>query len=196
MKAISLSGSPRANVGKTDAKALRREGKVPCVLYGGEQQIHFSAKETDFKPLLFTPEVHTVNLNIDGKEFKAILQEVQFHPIKDTLLHADFLEINEVKPIVISIPVKVKGNSVGVRAGGKLAVKLRKMKVRGLLNDLPDNIEIDITNLEIGQSVKVAEIQSMYDKLQFLDASNVAVVSVSATRASRSAEAAEAAAKK
>ncbi|MFN4122656.1 MAG: 50S ribosomal protein L25/general stress protein Ctc [Flavobacteriales bacterium] len=194
MKAISLSGSLRANVGKTDAKSLRREGKVPCVLYGGEQQIHFAAKDADFKPLLFTPEVHTINLSIDGNVYKAILQEVQFDPIKDSLLHADFLAINESKPIVIAIPVKVTGNSVGVRAGGKLAVKVRKMKVRGLLNDLPDNIEIDITNMEIGQSIKVRDIQN--DKLQFLDAPNVAVVSVSATRASRSAESAEAAGKK
>jgi large subunit ribosomal protein L25 len=190
MKAISLSGSQRANVGKTDAKALRKEGNVPCVLYGGESQIHFSAKESDFKPLLFTPEVHTINLSIDGKEHKAILQEVQFDPIKDSLLHADFLAVNESKPIVIAIPVKVTGNSAGVRAGGKLAVKVRKMKVRGLLNDLPNFIEIDITNLEIGQSVKVRDISN--DKLQFLDASNVAVLSVNATRASRSAESAEA----
>jgi large subunit ribosomal protein L25 len=190
MKAISLSGSQRANVGKTDAKALRKAGNVPCVLYGGESQIHFSAKESDFKPLLFTPEVHTINLSIDGKEYKAILQEVQFDPIKDSLLHADFLAVNESKPIVIAIPVKVTGNSAGVRAGGKLAVKVRKMKVRGLLNDLPDFIEIDITNLEIGQSVKVRDISN--DKLQFLDAPNVAVLSVNATRASRSAESAEA----
>jgi len=186
MKTISLSGSPRANVGKTDAKALRLEGKVPCVLYGGKEQIHFAANEADFKTLLFTPEVHAVEINVGGVTTKAILQEVQFHPIKDNLLHADFLEVNEVKPIVIAIPVKVTGNSVGVRAGGKLAIKVRKMKVRGLLNDLPDSIELDITNIEIGQSIKVRDIKN--DKLQFLDAPNVAVVSVDATRASRSAE--------
>lgn len=186
MKAISLSGSPRANVGKTDAKSIRKSGKVPCVLYGGKEQIHFSANQADFKPLLFTPEVHTVNLNIDGSSHKAILQDVQYHPINDALMHADFLAVDETKPIVISIPVRVVGNSVGVRAGGKLTIKVRKMKVRGLLNDLPDGIDIDISNLEIGQSVKVRDIKN--DKLQLLDAPNVAVVSVNATRASRSAE--------
>jgi large subunit ribosomal protein L25 len=186
MKAISMSGSPRANVGKTDAKSIRKSGKVPCVLYGGKEQIHFSANQADFKPLLFTPEVHTVNLDIDGSSHKAILQDVQYHPINDALMHADFLAVDEKKPIVISIPVRVVGNSVGVRAGGKLTIKVRKMKVRGLLNDLPDGIDIDISNLEIGQSVKVRDIKN--DKLQLLDAPNVAVVSVNATRASRSAE--------
>jgi len=186
MKAISMSGSPRANVGKTDAKSIRKSGKVPCVLYGGKEQIHFSANQADFKPLLFTPEVHTVNLDIDGSSHKAILQDVQYHPINDALMHADFLAVDEKKPIVISIPVRVVGNSVGVRAGGKLTIKVRKMKVRGLLNDLPDGIDIDISNLEIGQSVKVRDLKN--DKLQLLDAPNVAVVSVNATRASRSAE--------
>jgi large subunit ribosomal protein L25 len=186
MKAISLSGSPRANVGKTDAKSIRKGGKVPCVLYGGKEQIHFSANQADFKPLLFTPEVHTINLDIDGSSYKAILQDVQYHPINDALMHADFLAVDEKKPIVISIPVKVVGNSVGVRAGGKLTIKVRKMKVRGLLNDLPDGIDIDISNLEIGQSVKVRDLKN--EKLQLLDAPNVAVVSVNATRASRSAE--------
>jgi large subunit ribosomal protein L25 len=186
MKAISMSGSPRANVGKTDAKSIRKSGKVPCVLYGGKEQIHFSANQADFKPLLFTPEVHTVNLDIDGSSHKAILQDVQYHPINDALMHADFLAVDEKKPIVISIPVRVVGNSVGVRAGGKLTIKVRKMKVRGLLNDLPDGIDIDISNLEIGQSVKVRDLKN--EKLQLLDAPNVAVVSVNATRASRSAE--------
>jgi large subunit ribosomal protein L25 len=186
MKAISLSGSARSNVGKTDAKALRKEGKVPCVLYGGKEQIHFSALEADFKPLLFTPDVHTIELNIDGNAYNAILQEVQYHPIKDSLLHADFLAVSEEKPVVIAIPVKVSGNSVGVRAGGKLTIKVRKLKVRGQINNLPDAIEVDISNLEIGQSIKIRDIKN--DKLQFLDAPNVAVLSVNATRASRSAE--------
>jgi large subunit ribosomal protein L25 len=187
MKSIFVSGSPRENVGKKDAKALRINGLVPCVLYGGAEQIHFSADEKAFKPLIFTPDAHTVELEISGKKYNAILQDVQYHSISDRLMHVDFLHIDETKPVVIAIPVAVHGIAPGVREGGKLLVKLRKMKVRALLNSLPDKINIDISSLEIGQSVKVEHLQAQNSDLVFLDAPNVAVVSVSATRASRQA---------
>ena len=187
MKVFNLSGSSRANVGKKDAKALRIKGLVPCVLYGGAEQIHFSADEKAFKPLIFTPDAHTVELEISGKKYNAILQDVQYHSISDRLMHVDFLHIDETKPVVIAIPVAVHGIAPGVREGGKLLVKLRKMKVRALLNSLPDKINIDISSLEIGQSVKVEHLQAQNSDLVFLDAPNVAVVSVSATRASRQA---------
>lgn len=187
MKSIFVSGSPRENVGKKDAKALRKQGLVPCVLYGGADQIHFSALEKDFKPLLFTPETHTVELEIAGKKYNAILQDVQYHAINDSLLHVDFLHVDETKPVVIAIPVTVSGIAPGVREGGKLVIKVRKMKVRALLNKLPDNINVDISKLEIGQSVKVEHLQALHPDLTFLDAPNVAVVSVTATRASRQA---------
>ena len=187
MKSIFVSGSPRENVGKKDAKALRIKGLVPCVLYGGAEQIHFSADEKAFKPLIFTPDAHTVELEISGKKYNAILQDVQYHSISDRLMHVDFLHIDETKPVVIAIPVAVHGIAPGVREGGKLLVKLRKMKVRALLNSLPDKINLDISSLEIGQSVKVEHLQEQNSDLVFLDAPNVAVVSVSATRASRQA---------
>jgi large subunit ribosomal protein L25 len=187
MKSIFVSGSPRENVGKKDAKALRIKGLVPCVLYGGAEQIHFSADEKAFKPLIFTPDAHTVELEISGKKYNAILQDVQYHAINDRLMHVDFLHVDESKPVVIAIPVAVHGIAPGVREGGKLLVKLRKMKVRSLLNNLPDKINIDISHLEIGQSVKVEHLQAQNPEIAFLDAPNVAVVSVSATRASRQA---------
>ncbi len=185
MKAVFMSGSSRSNVGKKDAKALRVEGLVPCVLYGGDSQIHFSVNATQFKPLLFTPDVHTVDLEIDGKSYKAVLQDIQYHNMKDNVLHADFLQLHESKPVIIQIPVRTSGNSAGVRAGGKLVTKLRKLKVRALLNDLPDFITIDITPLEIGMGVKVREVS--VPGLVLLDAQNVDVVAVTATRASRQA---------
>lgn len=185
MKAVFMSGSSRANVGKKDAKALRVDGLVPCVLYGGDSQIHFSVNETQFKPLLFTPDVHTVDLEIDGKSYKAVLQDIQYHNMNDSVLHADFLQLHENKPVIIQIPVRTSGNSAGVRAGGKLVTKLRKLKVRAFLKDLPDFINIDITPLEIGQGVKVREIS--VPGVTLLDAQNVDVVAVTATRASRQA---------
>lgn len=185
MKAVFMSGSSRANVGKKDAKALRVDGLVPCVLYGGDSQVHFSVNETQFKPLLFTPDVHTVDLEIDGKSYKAVLQDIQYHNMNDSVLHADFLQLHENKPVIIQIPVRTSGNSAGVRAGGKLVTKLRKLKVRAFLKDLPDFINIDITPLEIGQGVKVREIS--VSGVTLLDAQNVDVVAVTATRASRQA---------
>lgn len=185
MKAVFMSGSSRSNVGKKDAKALRVEGLVPCVLYGGDSQIHFSVNATQFKPLLFTPDVHTVELEIDGKSYKAVLQDIQYHNMKDNVLHADFLQLHENKPVIIQIPVRTTGNSAGIRAGGKLVTKLRKLKVRALLSDLPDFITIDISPLEIGMGVKVREV--IAPGLTLLDAQNVDVVAVTATRASRQA---------
>jgi large subunit ribosomal protein L25 len=192
MKVIFISGSPRASVGKKDSKALRVQGLVPCVLYGGNEQVHFSAKQSDFKPLIFTPEVHTVELEVSGKKYNAILQDVQFHNIKDHLLHVDFFQVNEDKPVIIGIPVKLEGVAPGVREGGNLVTKMRKLKVRALLKDLPDFITVDISKLAIGQSVKIGELKN--SKLTFIEAPNVVIVAVSETRASK--QAAEVATKK
>ncbi|MBL7883268.1 MAG: 50S ribosomal protein L25, partial [Bacteroidia bacterium] len=133
MKSVSISGSPRANVGKKDAKALRNSKSVPCVLYGGTEQIHFSVLAADFKNLIYTPHVHIVDLDVAGKKFKAIMQEAQFHKVNDSLLHVDFLEIVAGKPVTMNIPVKTTGVSPGVRAGGKLVKKLKTLKVKGLV---------------------------------------------------------------
>ena len=180
MKSVSISGSPRANVGKTDATALRNAKRVPCVLYGGKEQVHFSVLEADFKDLIYTPHVNTVDLDVDGKKFKAILQEAQFHTVKDNLLHVDFLEVIAGKPVTMSIPVKTTGTSPGVRNGGKLNKKLKTLRVKGLVEKMPDTIDIAIDKLEIGDGVRVGDLK--IDGLTFLNAANVTVVNVQVTR--------------
>lgn len=186
MKVVSLSGSTRASVGSVNATALRNEGKVPCVIYGGKEQVHFSALEKDFKSIIFTPDACQIEVNIDGKKYLTILQETQFHRLTDRLIHADFLEIVDGKPLTMQIPVKTVGTSEGVRAGGKLTIKLRKLKVRGLANKLPDTIDINIEKLAIGKSVTVGEIN--IEGVELLNAKNVSVVSVNTTRAVAQAE--------
>ncbi len=183
MKSVSMSGSLRENVGKKDAKALRNSEKVPCVLYGGtNEQVRFSVEEKAFKPLLFTAEVKYVDLEIAGKKTQAILQDIQYHPVSDKILHADFLELNDQKPIVMSIPVHTKGTSPGVLQGGKLITKIRKMRVKALPQDMPENITVDISKLEIAQSTKVAEVS--IPNATVLESKNSVVVFVKPTRAS------------
>ena len=180
MKNVSLSGSPRENVGKKDAKKNRREGKVPCVLYGGKEQIHFIAEEKDFMKIIFTPEVFIIKLNINGNEKDVILQDIQYHPVTDRILHVDFLEIIPGKPVTIAIPVSLTGNAPGVIKGGKLKLKIRKMRVAGLAEDLPDQIVLDISELDIGNSIRVNEVENK--NLRFLDNPTSIVVGVFAAR--------------
>ena len=180
MKTVSMSGSPRENVGKKDAKMHRRLGKVPCVLYGGKEQVHFTTDEKAFMKLIFTPHVYIIDLKIEGKEYKAVLQDVQYHPVTDKVLHVDFLEVYENKSVVIALPVMIEGTSTGVLQGGRLIFKLRKLKVKALMEHLPDNIVIDITKLKIGDTIRVADIKR--DNIEFLDAPNSVVVGVRVTR--------------
>lgn len=180
MKTVSMSGSPRENVGKKDAKSLRREGRVPCVIYGGEEQIRFSVLETEFKPLLFSPDAHFVEIDIEGKKTKAILQEIQYHPVTDSVIHADFLRLDDDKTIVISIPVKTIGVAPGVLKGGRLKTKIRKMKLRGLPNNLPQYVEIDISKLEVADVVRVQEIE--IENVEKLDVKTGIVVLVQGAR--------------
>jgi large subunit ribosomal protein L25 len=195
MKSVAMFGYLRDGVGKASTKTLRNEGKVPCVMYGPNEHIHFSMYSADFKPLVYTPNAYKVKLDIDGKIYRAILKDIQFHPVNDSILHADFLEIQDDKEIEMMIPVKLTGNSVGVRQGGKLIVKYKKLRVSCLPPNLPDFIEISIDTLEIGKSVKVSEVATNNFKL--LDAPNNPVVSVKVTRASvEEAKAAAAPAKK
>ncbi len=181
MKTVSLSGSPRANVGKTDATMLRNKGQVPCVIYGGDVQIHFHADERAFKEIIYTPETNLVNISVDGKNYTAVLQEAQFHKINDKLIHADFLQVIEGKPVTVHVPVKTVGQSVGVKDGGKLGIKMRKLKVKGLVSKLPEFIELNIENLGIGKSISVGDIK--LDGITILHPSNISVVSVQTTRA-------------
>lgn len=180
MKTVQLSGSQRANVGKVDAKALRDKGQVPCVIYGAGEQIHFSADERHFKNIIYTPETNLVEVNVAGKTYKTVLQEAQFHRLTDKLIHADFLLVSEDKPVSVQIPVKTVGQSEGVKAGGKLVIKLRKVKVRGLISKIPAAVELDITPLTIGKGIAAGDIN--IDGLTLLHPKNISIVSVQTTR--------------
>jgi len=195
MKSIAMFGYLRDGVGKSSTKALRNEGKVPCVLYGGGEHVHFSMYAQDFKSLVYTPNTYKVKLDLDGKIHRAILKDIQFHPVNDTILHADFQEIDEKKEVELSIPIKLVGNSVGVRAGGKLVVKSQKLRVRSLPANLPDYIEINIDTLDIGKAIKVGDVQ--VNNMTLLDSANNPIVTVKTTRAAmEEAKAAAADAKK
>lgn len=186
MKTVSLSGSPRASVGKTDATALRAKGMVPCVIYGAGEQIHFSADTRHFKNIIFTPETCIVNVEIGDKNYKTVLQEAQFHRINDKLIHADFLQITEDKPVTVQLPVRTLGTSEGVKAGGTLVLKMRKLKVKGLISKFPQYIELNIEKLEIGKSIAAGDIN--IDGLTILHPKNISVVSVQTTRNVAAAE--------
>ena len=180
MKSVSISGSLRENVGKRDAKEQRTKGMIPCVLYGGAEQYQFVVQEEQFRHLLYTPEVLYADLTIGNKECKAIVQDTQFHPITDKLLHVDFLEIVDKKPITIEIPVHITGTSPGVLRGGKLSKKVRKLKVKGELKDIPERIMVDISGLDINESIKVSALS--VDNIEFLEIPTKIVVSVLSTR--------------
>jgi large subunit ribosomal protein L25 len=180
MKSVSMSGALRAHVGKKDAKKQRREEKVPCVLYGGKEQIHFTVDVADFKKIIFTPEVFLIKLSIDGKNVDAILQDVQYHPVTDSILHADFLEVITGKPVVVGIPIEFEGVAPGILKGGRLVKKVRKLKVKGLIEEMPDKIKISINKLDIGDSVRVRDIK--FGNLEFLDTPNAEIVGVKTAR--------------
>lgn len=181
MKTVSLSGSLRANVGKVDATAVRAKGHVPCVIYGAGEQIHFSADTRDFKNIIFTPDTNLVEVNIDGKKYLTVLQEAQYHKINDKLIHADFLAVSADKPVSVQLPVKTVGQAEGVKAGGKLIVKMRKLKVKGLISKLPESIDLNIEKLAIGKSISAGDIN--IDGITVLHPKNISVISVETTRA-------------
>lgn len=185
MKTILLKGLSRENLGTSQSRKLRDDGLVPCVLYGGQEHVTFSVYRDDFKNLIYTPNTYLVKLDMEGKSYQAVVQEVQFHPVNDTISHVDFKLVSADKPVTLAIPTKVTGNSPGVRAGGRLAIKLKKVRIKGMLKDLPDALEVDISNLELGKSIKIENIS--VPNIDLLEASNVAIVSVEATRATRQA---------
>jgi len=180
MKTIEIKGSFRTELGKKSSKEIRKTGNVPCVIYGKEKNIHFHAHENSFKNLVYTHEAHLVKLIIEDKEYNVVLKDMQFHPVKDNILHADFIEIHDNKPVVINIPVKVTGDSVGVIAGGKLSIKRRSLKVKGFANDLPEALPIDITDLKIHEGVKVGELS--FDKIELLDPKKSMVLTIATSR--------------
>ncbi|MVZ67587.1 50S ribosomal protein L25/general stress protein Ctc [Sphingobacterium sp. DK4209] len=186
MKSIAISGSARQNVGKRDSKELRYEGQIPSVLYGGKEQTHFSVSAADLKSILYTPEVIFVELEINGKKTKAIVQDAQFHPLTDQVTHVDFLELFDNKEVSINIPVKLTGTSPGVKMGGKLVQKLRNLRIKALPNNLPQEVEVPLESLEVGKSFRVGQVK--LENAVVLNNSDDTIVSVVMSRALRQAE--------
>ena len=196
MKEINVKALKRETTGKKATKQLRKEGLVPCNIYGEHTEdgkpkaMSFAIAMADLRKVIYTPHIYVLNLNIDGEERKAVIKELQFHPVKDTVLHVDFYEVNEEKPLTIGIPVKLNGLAQGVRDGGKLNLSIRKLNVTAPYKQIPEVLDIDVTGLELGKSIKVRDLS--FEGLELATPADVVVCSVKATRASRSAAAAEA----
>ena len=180
MQVIELQGQTRESIGKHETKLIRINGNIPCVLYGGKENIHFTIQKIPFNKVIITPNVYVIKLTIDGKEVNAIVKDLQFHPVSDDVLHVDFQQIFEDKPFSIKLPIKIVGVSDGVKQGGKLQIKMRKLKVNGLLKNMPNVIEIDISHLNIGNSVKIDSLKVA--NLTFEEPKNAVVCSVNLTR--------------
>lgn len=190
MKTLEIIGFKRANLGKQQSKELRNESFVPGVLYGAGEQVHFYAPAILFRDLIYSPEVYEVDLNVEGTHYRAVLQDTQFHPVNEMLLHVDFLQLQEGKEVKLDIPVKMVGNSPGVIAGGKLVTKLRKLKVKALPANLPNYVEVDISDLELGKSIKVGRIKA--GDFEILTNAQAPVATVAIPRALKSAQTEEA----
>lgn len=180
-----IEGSARESVGAKNAKELRDNGLVPCVVYGGETEKHISIDERVLEKLISTPIVYLAEIKIGDETVKAIIKDIQYHPVTDRFMHIDFLQVFEDKAVTVALPVKTTGNSIGVKAGGKLRINARKLKVSGLLKDLPENLEVAIDNLNIGQLMRVRDLK--FANLTVLDAASDVVVSIKATRGSKAA---------
>jgi len=187
MKTFELAGTVRADLGKKASKADRVSESVPCVLYGVGDNVHFTATASDLRKLIYSPDVFVVNLDVDGKKCKSIMKALQFHPVTDKVIHIDFLQITETKPIVVELPVKLQGLAEGVKAGGKLSLEMRKLKVKGLYTLIPEFISIDVTSLGLGKTIQVAKVA--VENLELLNAKNAVVAQVKLTRAARGAAA-------
>ncbi|MFI3320325.1 MAG: 50S ribosomal protein L25/general stress protein Ctc [Rikenellaceae bacterium] len=189
MKTIQISASARGEFGKKATKAVRREGAVPCVLYGGGDVVTFSIDTKALKPLIYTPNSYIVELNIDGKIEKAVLRDVQYHPVREQILHIDFFRVVDGKPVTIAIPVQLEGTAAGVKVGGKMALSARKLNVSALEENLPDEIVVDVTELELGKTIFVGDLN--VENVKFVTPATTAVCAVRVTRATRSAQTAQ-----
>ncbi len=194
MKSININGTARTETGKKATREIRKAGAVPCNLYGeakGENGLpvafSFTVTQAELRKLVYTPEIYSINLNIDGKECKAVMRELQFHPVTDQLLHVDFYEINETKPIVMEVPIKLNGLAEGVKAGGKLSASVRNLKVRAVYTAIPEKLDIDVTHLGLGKTIKVAELS--FEGLEMVTSPSVVVCQVKMTRSALSAAA-------
>jgi len=191
MKTLSIKGTARKVTGTKDAIDMRKTGMIPCVLYGGKEHTYFAVEEKQFAKLLYTPDAYLVTVAIDGKEFQTIVQEAQFDKVTDQLIHVDFLEAVPGKALTVKIPVVTHGSPVGVKMGGKLQVKLRRLTVKGLVNDIPDHITLEVGHIKLGESILVKDMKN--EKLKFLDPANAAILAVRTTREAAPAAAATAA---
>ena len=192
MKSIEVKGTARTIAERSSEQAralkeIRKNGGVPCVLYGGNEVVHFTVPNEGLRNLVYTPHIYVVDLIIDGKKVNAILKDIQFHPVKDTILHVDFYQIDEAKPIVMEVPVQLEGLAEGVKAGGKLALQIRKLKVKALYNIIPERLVINVTNLGLGKTIKVGDLN--FEGLTLLNAKEAVVCAVKLTRAARGAQA-------
>ena len=196
MKEINVKGTARAAFGKKAAHEIRKANAVPCNLYGEAKDengapvaLPFTVTNDELRNLIYSPDIYAVNLNIDGKECKAILKEIQFHPVKDNVLHVDFYEITDTKPIVMEVPIKLNGLAEGVKAGGRLAASVRKLKVKAVYTNIPERLNIDVTSLGLGKTIKVGELH--FESLELVTSKEVVVCQVKMTRGARSAASAD-----
>lgn len=197
MKQITIEGTSRADLGKKATKAVRANGNVPCVLYGEKKDengkpvaIHFEVSEKQINKLVFTPHIYLVDIKVDGEDHKGIMKEIQFHPVKDNVLHVDFFEVHAEKPIVMGVPIAAKGLADGVRAGGRLMMMIRKLQVRALYENIPEKLDVDVTKLQLGKSINAGQLS--YDNLEIITPKEVIVCTVKMTRAAMGAAAAAA----
>jgi large subunit ribosomal protein L25 len=182
MKTIQISAEQRTELGKKSTRDLRKTGHVPCVMYGGAEVIHFHAHENDFRHIVYTPNAYIVEVTLNGKQHKAVLQELQFHPVTDKLHHIDFVEVFDDKPVIVEIPINLNGAAIGLKDGGKPRQRRRVLKVRGLIQNLPDTLDIDITEVEIGDVIKIGDLS--YDNLEILDPSRSMIYAIVSSRVS------------
>ena len=192
MKSIEVTGTARTIAERSSEqaralKAIRKNNGVPCVLYGGKEVIHFTVTVDGLRNLVYTPHIYVVDLIIDGKKYNAIMKDIQFHPVKDNILHVDFYEIDEAKPIVMEVPIKLNGLAEGVKAGGRLAASVRKLKVKAVYTEIPERLNIDVTNLGLGKTIKVGELS--FEGLELVTSKDVVVCQVKMTRGARAAAA-------
>ncbi|MDT8400223.1 MAG: 50S ribosomal protein L25/general stress protein Ctc [Bacteroidales bacterium] len=180
MRTLEIIASKREKTGKSETKKLRDEGNVPCVMYGGKETIHFYSHENNFNELIYTPSVYIVTVNVNGEKRRGVLKDIQFHPVSDKISHIDFIEVSDDKPVTVTVPVNLTGDSAGLKAGGKLRLKRRRLTIRGYIDALPDKLDIDITNLDIGETMKVADLS--YDGIEILDPPRAMVVAVISSR--------------
>ncbi len=186
MKTFELSGSVRSELGQKASAALRKQDLIPCVLYGCKKEnTNFTVSKSAVRKLIYSPEVFEVKLTIDNKICSAVIKEIQFHPVSDNILHIDFLEVDDKKPIVFKVPVKTEGLAVGVKAGGKLSLEMKRMKVKGLCKNIPECVTVNVENLEVGKSIKAGELS--FPNIEIVDNKESLVVCVKSTRAAKAA---------